>query len=172
MNEQISRESPPPTEAKAANGAKTATAAAIAVPATLSSMSKPRKLMLAALGVHLLSLFMTYQDESASGDVPILWNTGKIVHFQNTTPEQTGFQLKPYAIFVIAGLFAAFAKKFYENPIWRRYGYWISLVLLLVFAFGGAPFRTAGGWLSIISLGLVIYAAFANGKLSKRQPTT
>lgn len=100
---------PKPVPEEITNPANNETPAAAASVANASgAMSTARKLMLAALAVHFVSLFLPYQDTDASGDVPILWNTGQIVHLQNITPEQTGFQLKPFAVFIIVGLLIMF----------------------------------------------------------------
>lgn len=135
----------------------------------VTKMSKARILMIAALAIYFLSLFLPYQDEGTSGDQPILWNTGVIVHLQNTVPEQTGFQLFHYAGFVVGGLFLLFITAFYKNAFWQRYGYWISLVLVLFFAFGGAVIRTSGGKLSLLCVALIILAAYLNAKDRKLQ---
>ena len=136
------------------------------VATTSSPMSLARKIILAALLIHFVSLFLPYQDQGEQGGHTIAWNVGLpnqgMVYATTTVPEQTGFELKPYAAYLIIGLLIVFGTSLHQKPFWRRYGYGLSFALLLVFAFGGAIIRTSGGKLSLVSLGLVSLAALIN----------
>ncbi|MEO7310665.1 MAG: hypothetical protein ABIX01_09715 [Chitinophagaceae bacterium] len=139
---------------------------------TDKKMSTARSLMIGALATDFWSLFLPYVDNHSDGDIPILWNTGNIVHFQNEVAEKTGFQLLPYAGYVVAGLIILFISNYSIKPFWQRYGYWISLILLLVFAFGGAVIRTTGGILSLFCMALVIIAIYLNSRDRRQQKAT
>jgi uncharacterized membrane protein YoaK (UPF0700 family) len=128
-----------------------------------NALSIARKLMLVALVVHLGSLFLPYRDSEKEGDVYYMekWH---VVGLQGVSAEKTGFEEKPNAVYVIIGLLVLFGSDLYEEQVWRRYVYWISFVLLVVFAFGGAPFRTSGGKIAMICLATVLIAAYLNEK--------
>jgi hypothetical protein len=128
-------------------------------------MSTARKLVLLALLIHFISMYLPYQDSEKTIS-PFGFNG---VDIYGTIPERTGIQVKPYGIYVISALFIVFATSIAEEQLWRRYGYWVSFVLLLLFATGGAILRTSGGNLSLVSLGLVIVAAYLNGKDLRRK---
>ena len=136
----------------------------------LKSLSGPRKLVVVALIVHFFSLFLMYQDEDQTAGTPIMWNTGAIVNVGNRIPEQTGFQLKPFAPFVIGALLLVFLTSIYQHPFWKKYGYWVTVVAIFFFAMGGAVVRTTGGNLSLLTWGLMIIAALLNS-LSKKDAT-
>jgi hypothetical protein len=129
---------------------------------TFNSFSKARKLVLAALLLHLISLFFTYQDSDVKNTQTIMWNTGDFVKLGTEEPVQTGMQLKPFGAAVIIILIIFFLSKMAEDPFWRKYGYWITLALVIFFAMGGAVIRTTGGNISLISVGLLFVAAFNN----------
>jgi hypothetical protein len=93
------------------------------------------------------------------------------VDMYGTIPERSGLEVKPYATYVIIGLFLVFTTDIAEENFWRRYGYWISLVVLIVFGIGGAIVRTSGGNLSLVSIALVIVAAYLNKKELKKEET-
>jgi uncharacterized membrane protein YoaK (UPF0700 family) len=139
-------------------------------PATKGSgnTSLARKLMLAALVIHLFSLFLPYRDSQNEGS-PVYLEKWHVIGIQGVSKELTGFEEKPYAIYVIIGLLVMFGSDLYEEPIWRRYIYWISFVLLICFAFGGAPFRTSGGKLAMFCLAIVLIAAYLDRKEIKRR---
>jgi len=93
-----------------------------------------------------------------------MWNTGRFVQVDTEVPAQTGMQLKPLAPAVLVILFVFFLSKLALDPFWKKYGYWITLVLVIVFATGGAVIRTTGGNISLISVGLLLVAALINRK--------
>ncbi len=130
-------------------------------------MALARGLMLAALVIHLLSLFLPYRDSEKEGS-PVYLEKWHVVGIQGYSKELTGFQEKPYAVYVIVSLLVLFGTDLYEEPIWKRFVYWISFALLAYYAFGGAPLRTSGGKLSMICLGMVLIAAYLNEKSFKR----
>ncbi len=125
--------------------------------------SMARKLMLAALVIHLLSLWLPYRDSQREGDTyyAAKWHVAGI---QGVSKELTGFEEKPKAVYVIIGLLVLFGTDFYEESLWRRFVYWGSFVLLFIFAFGGAPLRTSGGKLAMLCLAMVLIAAYLNEK--------
>jgi len=130
----------------------------------VKAMSTARKIVLAALLLHFCSLFFTYQDDDVKSPHTIMWNTGRFVQVDTEVPAQTGMQLKPLAPAVLVILFVFFLSKLALDPFWKKYGYWITLVLVIVFATGGAVIRTTGGNISLISVGLLLVAALINRK--------
>lgn len=130
--------------------------------------SNARKLMLAALLIHLFSLFLPYRDSQADGN-PIYLEKWHVIGIQGVTQEKTGFQEMPYAVYVIIGLLILFGTDLYEEQLWKRFVYWISFVLLVWFAFGGAPLRTSGGKVSMFCLAIVLISAYLNEKEFKRK---
>lgn len=133
-----------------------------------NNASIARKLMLAALLIHLFSLFLPYRDSQNDGS-PVYLEKWHVVAIQGVTQVQTGFQEKPYAVYVIIGLLVLFGTDLYKKPLWKRFVFWISFVLLILFAFGGAPLRTSGGKLSMFCLAIVLIAAYLNEKELKRK---
>jgi len=131
---------------------------------TVKAMSTARKIVLVALFLHFCSLFFTYQDDDVKDPHTIMWNTGRFVQVGTDVPVQTGMQLKPLAPAVLVILFVFFLSKLAVDPFWKKYGYWITLVLVIVFATGGAVIRTTGGNISLISVGLLLVAALINRK--------
>jgi O-antigen ligase len=121
--------------------------------------------MFIALVIHFISLYLPYQDSERT-IAPVRING---VDMYGTIPERSGLEVKPYAVYVICGLFFVVATDIAEETFWRRYGYWISLVLLIVFATGGTIIRTSGGTLSLVSIALVIVAAYLNKKELRKE---
>jgi len=128
-----------------------------------------RKIVLVALALHFFSLFFIYQDEDEKDYHPVLWNTGQIVHIGTEVPVQTGMQLKPLAPAVLVILFVLFLSKLAVDPFWKKYGYWITIAMIIAFAFGGAVVRTTGGNMSLVSVGLLFVAAFLNTAQQKKE---
>lgn len=131
---------------------------------TVKAMSTARKMVLAALLLHFCSLFFTYQDDDVKDTHTIMWNTGRFVQVGTEVPVQTGMQLKPLAPAVLVILFVLFLSKMAVDPFWKKYGYWITLALVIAFATGGAVIRTTGGNISLVSVGLLLIAALMNRK--------
>lgn len=134
-----------------------------------------RKIIIAALVIHFVALFLPFTEEATVADHPIAWNVGLpnagIVTPSHTTPELRGFQLHHWAIFIIIGLLIVFLTNIHRSPFWQRWGYWLSFVLLLIFAFGPSIITTSGGKFSLLSMGLVFLAAVINLIASKQTPT-
>ncbi len=128
-----------------------------------NNTSMPRKLIISALLIHLFSLFLPYRDSPYYSGIDI----GGIIMQGNDG--KTGFEEKPYAVYVIIGLLVLFLTNLYKEPLWNRFVYWISFVLLIWFAFGGAPFRTSGGKLAMFCLALVLLAAYLNERELKKK---
>ncbi len=140
-------------------------------PATaLTGFSLARKMIIAALVLHFFSLFFAYVDANSDGvQVKVYLEKWHVEPVRGGNPEQTGFQILPYAKYVVIGLLILFASDFNEEKLWRRFGYWIAFGLLLKFAYGGAPFRTLGGKMASVSMLVVLIAAYINYKDLKRQ---
>ncbi len=130
-----------------------------------------RKIVLVALALHFFSLFFIYQDADVKDYKPLLWNTGQFVQVGTEVPVQTGMKLKPLGAGVIIILFILFLSKMAVDPFWKKYGYWITIVLVIAFAFGGAVVRTTGGNMSLVSVGLLFIAAFLNSVQLKKEKT-
>ena len=139
-------------------------------PATAGSL--PRTLVLVALTIHFFSLFLQYQDNTGHGMLGYATDTTRYTTLEWWAGKDaaTGLALKPYAVFVIPALLFVWCSRHRQHPFWQRYGYWATLVLLLVFATGGALVRTTGGQLSMVSLGLVGLATYLDRKARKAAP--
>jgi hypothetical protein len=136
-------------------------------------MSLAKKIVLVALTIHLISLLFQYQDVATTGGpIPMTWADGSTQYYYNSTKEKTGIELRPFAGIVIIGLMGIFLTRLSKHPFWVKYGYWATLVILILTAFGGAIIRTTGGKMSLVSLGLVILAAIVNGRELKQAKAT
>lgn len=116
-----------------------------------------RRIVIAALVLHLCSLFLPYQTEGRGGRIV----DGRFEYAVTSGyegPMQTGLELKPYAPYVLVGLLLLFLGS-YSHPLWDRWGYVVTVVLVVIFAMGGTPLRASGGKLSMVSLGLLCLAA-------------
>lgn len=122
-----------------------------------------QKLMIVSLLLHFFSLYLPYRDSQEEGSLVYLekWH---VVPIQGITKMKTGFEEKPYAVYVIISLLILFGTDLYTEHLWRRYVYWIAFALLVCFAFGGAPLRTSGGKLAMVCLAMVLIAAYLNHK--------
>jgi hypothetical protein len=128
-------------------------------PAPLVAESPARNLALAALALCFVALFFTYQ----VGEVPIQTPGPYVTYTRHEAVRHTGFVEKPYAIYIIIGLFMAFVTSLRHGSFWRSYGYWLSLVLLVCFAL-------LNGYLSGAGILLAGWAALLNRKALKLQP--
>lgn len=115
-----------------------------------------RAWMLAAIGVCFLSLFLTY--DAGTSYIPSTTITFgfAVSHYAS------GFAFKPYAVFVLIGLAAAFCTRWQWSPFWRRHGYWISAVLFFLFT----PWYA--GFVCLAALSLAVWAMLLHHNVLKR----
>lgn len=119
----------------------------------------PRILMLAALVLLCASQFFDYFEapgtglsgfEREAGAAPIIWDGVPV----------TGWDLHPQALPILMLLAAAFlVGDLAEHPLFRRFGYWISLGLVFAAMSPGAPTRAAGAALGGAAFLMVLVAA-------------
>lgn len=124
-----------------------------------SGAATARNLMLAALVLSFLSLYGHYPNGTAYITIP-----GQGMTFYSPMAmTQTGFVMKPQALYIIIALAVVFLSGLRENPFLRRWGYWIAFGLLLIFA-------PINGLLGLCALALTGAAIYFNAKAQRGRP--
>jgi hypothetical protein len=138
-------------------------------PPPANGRSVARAIILVALVIHFGSLYLLYQDNESHGTLSIDAHYNTTGHYYDGASEATGFKLKPYAPLVLIALFIIYATNLYRHPFWDRWGYLLTLGLVLFGAMGGALVRTPGGKLSLFTFGLLCLATFIH-RQARTQP--
>ena len=121
-----------------------------------ANASRARNLMLCALALSFLSLFQKYTVSVYPLSIP-----GTFVNITVPIPQtESGFGIKPFAVFVLLGLLAVFGSGLREAPFWKRWGCWIALALLICFA-------SLESFLFLGALALTGFAIYFNGRAQK-----
>ena len=120
-------------------------------------------MVLVAIVVQFITMFIGVQDtDNFIGITGISGGT-----FYPHTPDLTGAQVHPQAPIILIGLFLMYATVLYHLPLWKRFGYIFTVVVMFVFTTGGAAFRVFGGFISFASWILVCVAAFKHHRQKK-----
>ncbi len=120
----------------------------------------PRLLMIAALLLMAVSQFFFYFDDPGTGFLSIDsdWNT--VGHYW-LGQQGTGWDLHPQAyVIVVALAFALLRDDIAEHRAFRRFGYWLCVVLFFIATTPGAPLRATGAGMGGIALLMALAAAF------------
>lgn len=135
----------------------------------ISSMSGPRKMILAAILTQVLTLFMKVRDVDSYGVLSISadWSTHGTYWIGDSAT--TGWEVRPLAPLVLGYLFLMFASKKYHGAFWHKHGYKVAAALMLFFTTGGAPLRVFGGTVSCAAQIAAFVAAWQHSKSLKSQ---
>lgn len=119
----------------------------------------PRLLALAGLALLCLSQFFAYFETPGAGFSSFERDAGAAPGLWDGLPV-TGWELHPQAIPIQTLLVAFFlVRDVAEHPLFRRFGYWVALVLILASMSPGAPTRAAGAALGSVAFLMVLVAA-------------
>ena len=128
----------------------------------------PRLMMIAALLLCTMSQFFLYFDDPTTGILSIDadWNT--VGHYWFGA-SGTGWGLHPHAYLILVLLAFAFLRDdVAEHRLFRRFGYWVSLLLFFAAITPGAPLRAAGAGLGGVAF-LIAFAAAVVHQASGRR---
>lgn len=128
-----------------------------------NTLTTPRKMMLAAFVMQFCSLFMLVSG-GGDGFGTHIWNTPSIgtngITVSIRDAGETGLHARPLAIVILPALFLMFATKFYEQAWCKKFGYLVSLGIMLFATTRGELFMTLGGFLNVGAFFLACTAAF------------
>ena len=123
-----------------------------------------QRLMIAAIVLLFVSQFFLYLNDEGSGFIP---NAMDLEHYTQLVITSfgavgTGWELHPHAYVIVVVLAFAFLRDdIVTSPLFSRFGWWASLVLVVAAIVPGAPLRDAigasmGGIAFLSALGAVI----------------
>ena len=108
--------------------------------------SRARLLMLAALGLSIISQFFLYESKSDLSYMSLGPNFSSTVYLDLTARDAaTGWEMHPQAYIILLVLaFALLRDDVAEMPWFDRFGYWLSAFLLFLATTPAAPTASRG----------------------------
>lgn len=124
----------------------------------LRDKSLAQLIMLGTSIVLLLSQFFEYYDET--GSLIVGRNGGTIQTTMRDFQPGSGWELHPHAYVILVVLGFAFLRDDVANhPLFKRFGYWAALVLVIWATFPGAYFRSPGAGIGAVCIVAALVAA-------------
>jgi hypothetical protein len=130
--------------------------------------TRAQLLMIAALVLLLVSQFFYYLDDPGTGYLSIDADFNTIGYY-TFGAQGTGWQLHPHAYVILVALGFAFLRDdIIDLPWFRKFGWWLAVVLVFAATIPGAYFRADGGAMGGIAVLMALGAAILNWAKSKR----
>ena len=139
------------------------------VAAFFRDKTPPRLLMIAALILLTLSQFFAYFDDPTTGFLSI-HETFDTAALYRIAVQGTGWDLHPQAYLILAAIaFALLRDDVADHPMFRRFGFWVCLVLIFAAISPGAPIRAVGAAMGGIAFLMGLVAAIWNQLLPRME---
>ncbi len=129
-----------------------------------------RLVMIAAVALLFVSQFFYYLDDPSSAQLSIGPDfSSSTLYIFDFGAKGTGWELHPHAwvILVVLG-FAFLRDDFIDHPLFIRFGWWASVVLVIAATAPGAYLRAFGGGMGGIAVLMAIGATLLHMAETKR----
>jgi hypothetical protein len=141
----------------------------------LRDKSLPRLIMIGALLLNFVSQFFNYYDDGTTGYLTFGPNFGDSTGYYNFGLYGIGWAFHPQAYVIIVVLaFALLRDDIALHPLFMKFGYWVSFLLIGWAASPGAPMRAEGaaaGWVAVlIALGAALLHQFSKKAAPAKAP--
>lgn len=135
-----------------------------------SEVERDRKIMLAAIGLSLVSQFFTYK-KGGGGYLTRATDTNYYTGLVLTGGfGGTGWQLHKLALPLLAALAFIYLSKTWQRVWWTKWGWWVACVMLFLTITPADPMSTLGGFMGLVALGLAVWAAITHRKAGGGAP--
>ena len=126
----------------------------------LNGKSLPQLVMIAALVLSFASQFFNYFDDGTTGFLSFGPDFGDTTGIYTFGLYGTGWAFHPqaYVIYVVLA-FALLREDIAQHPLFIRFGYWVSFLLIGWAASPGAPMRAEGAAAGRIAVLIALAAA-------------